>query len=66
MVQQERTMQERTMQEMEVPGHGRWLVQSVFSPECALPSDDDFEGRFLVTEDGTAYQVAMDAERLDP
>lgn len=54
------------MQEMEVPGHGRWLVQSVFAPECALPSDDDFEGRFLVTEDGTAYQVAMDAERLDP
>lgn len=50
---------------MSIPGHGRYEVLRVYGPAQPLPSDDDFEGRFLVTKDGTAYQVAMDAEPLE-
>lgn len=51
--------------EMDIPGHGRWPVLRVFRPDEPLPSGDDDAGRFLITEDGAAYQVPFDAERLD-
>lgn len=45
---------------MNVPEYGVETVIRVYAPDEPLPSDDDFEGRFLVTSDGTAYQVPLE------
>lgn len=49
---------------MDVPGHGVFPVLRVFTPSDSLPSDDEETRRFLVTKDGTAYQVPLNAERV--
>lgn len=46
---------------MDVPGYGRYPVLRVYAPNEALPCDNDETLRFLVTKDGTSYQVPLDA-----
>lgn len=49
--------------EMDIPGRGRWHVLRVYGPDEPLPCDD-VTRRFIVNEDGTSYQVPLDAEEL--
>jgi hypothetical protein len=47
---------------MDVPGFGRWPVMSVVpAGEAIPPVPDNEEHRYLVTKDGAAYRVPLDA-----
>lgn len=50
------------LREMDVPGWGKRWVSAVYMPNEKLPSADDFSGKFLVTKDGTAYQVPWEED----
>lgn len=51
--------------EMHVPGYGTFPVLRVYGPEEPLPDFQD-TARFLVTKDGSSYQVPLNAVALAP
>jgi len=48
---------------IEVPGFGLWPVLKIYSPNEQLPEG---EARYLITENGAAYQVPFDAKEVEP